>query len=54
MAANEIKLGPLGWTFSNVNCHVDGAAVPLRSRALDILIALAQAKSDLVTKDQLD
>lgn len=50
---NEVAFGPFRLDIGRRTLHRDGAFVPLRARAMDILCALVSANGDLVTKDDL-
>lgn len=53
MKATEVEFGPFRLDLSRRQLTRDGAPVRLGARAMDILCALAGAKGELVTKDQL-
>ncbi|MGH9807455.1 MAG: winged helix-turn-helix domain-containing protein, partial [Terriglobia bacterium] len=53
MDRNEISLGRFRLDLSQRRLSHDGVAVPLGSRAFDILCVLASAKGDVVGKDEL-
>jgi non-specific serine/threonine protein kinase len=53
MDRTEISFGRFRFDVSQRRLSRDGVAVPLGSRALDILCALVLAKGEMVTKDEL-
>jgi TolB-like protein/Flp pilus assembly protein TadD len=52
-ADDEIAFGPFRLDLRRRQLSREGKAVPLGSRAMELLCALAAARGDLVTKDQL-
>jgi TolB-like protein len=53
MEAQEVRIGPFRLDLARRQLSRDGVTVRLGSRALEILCALASAKGQLVTKDEL-
>src|ERR1044071_7610550 len=53
MNQNELRFGPFCLDLSRRELARDGVPIALGSRALDILCALALAKGDVVSKDEL-
>jgi TolB-like protein/Flp pilus assembly protein TadD len=53
MDRNEVSFGRFGLDLDQRQLARDGVTVPLGSRALDILCALAAAKGEVVSKDEL-
>jgi TolB-like protein len=53
MDQNEVRLGRFRLDLSQRQLSRDGVPIPLGSRALDILCALALAKGEVVSKDEL-
>jgi TolB-like protein len=53
MEAGEVKIGPFRLDLGRRQLSRDGVTVRLGSRALEILCALASAKGQLVSKDEL-
>src|ERR1043166_2808945 len=53
MEQNKVRFGRFRLDLSQRQLARDGAPIPLGSRALDILCALAVAKGEVVSKDEL-